>query len=179
MHRRMDHIKSWLGIQNPTESPLVYNQQEPRSHPASNDTPKPSVKTDIEIHSVSRIEPTTASERLELIGQDVRDVVARVIPLEEDDCLSCKLIGSTTLYVASVFVFRGGMRFRKQFTGFRRGCATASYSSFAFALFLLGTSRLFDLGIFQKNSNKTIFEMAQDDVQSMVALVQGKSDKKN
>ncbi|XP_046557999.1 uncharacterized protein LOC124267152 isoform X2 [Haliotis rubra] len=174
----MNYLKSWLGIQKHDESPLVYNQQEQKSLPESDDPPKSSVKTGTEVHTVSRIEPTTASERLQLIGQDVRNVIGRVIPLEEDDCLSCKLIGTTTFYAASVFVFRGGMKFRRQFTGFKRRWATASYSSFAFALFLLGTSRLFDLGIFQKNSNKTIFEMAEEDLQSMVDFVQGKSDKK-
>ena len=49
-----------------------------------------------------------------------RDLVLRVVPLAEGDCLSCKLIGSGVMWGAALFVLFSYSKAKERFTGYRR-----------------------------------------------------------
>lgn len=49
-----------------------------------------------------------------------RELVLRVVPLAEGDCLSCKLIGSGAMWGAATFVLLSYSRAKARYTGYKR-----------------------------------------------------------
>ena len=62
----------------------------------------------------------TVADTASHAGTIIKYYVTRVVPLEEGDCLSCKLIGTTVLWGAAGFVVVQGIRTRIKYTGFRK-----------------------------------------------------------
>ncbi|KAK7481145.1 hypothetical protein BaRGS_00027578 [Batillaria attramentaria] len=66
--------------------------------------------------------------------EPVREMVLRVVPLAEGDCLSCKLIGTGACWGMSVIVALSYRRIAAQYTGFRRKVFAAYVVSLITAL---------------------------------------------
>ena len=60
-----------------------------------------------------------------------RELLLRVVPLAEGDCLSCKLIGSGVMWGAAVFVLSAYPRAKARFTGYRRPLFAVQILTFA------------------------------------------------
>ena len=67
------------------------------------------------------------------VGQltnELREMILKVVPLREGDCLSCKLIGSGVSWGAAAYVALTYSKSKKGFTGFRRKLFAVQAMSF-------------------------------------------------
>ncbi|XP_025105663.1 uncharacterized protein LOC112571072 [Pomacea canaliculata] len=103
-----------------------------------------------------------------------RELVLRVVPLEEDDCLSCKLIGTGVCWGAAVFVIWSYRRSKAKYTGFKRTFFALQAFSLVFGLSLMGTARLLDKSLFERpkdpDEERSLSKLFKDDINYFKSL---------
>ncbi|KAL8559598.1 hypothetical protein ACOMHN_008309 [Nucella lapillus] len=126
------------------------------------------------VNSLQTDFPKDASVTETRVGQllnEGREMILRVVPLEEGDCLSCKLIGSAAMWGAAAFVLFSYPKVKTRYTGFKRKLCALQVGSLATTLTLLGAARFFDLSIFAvqdpSGTRKSVGQLMEEDLNSV------------
>ncbi|XP_041355128.1 uncharacterized protein LOC121372718 [Gigantopelta aegis] len=174
----MDYLKSIFGTGD-QKSPLSFDSKPSFStesvQPSASSlvTAKQDVSSNIVTPGLSNNEKHTfvdmVTDTVTEAGAIIKHYITRVVPLEEGDCLSCKLIGVSVLWGAASFVVIQGRKAREKYTGFRRVTFFIHVGFLSSGLFVLGMARLLDKSIFEKDkgNKKSILEMTISDLKAI------------
>ncbi|XP_076443123.1 uncharacterized protein LOC143281732 [Babylonia areolata] len=118
--------------------------------------------------------PSNASVTETRVGQLLnqgREMILRVVPLAEGDCLSCKLIGSGAMFGAAAFILFSYPKMKTRYTGWKRTLCVLQVGSLSTGLALLGVARFFDLSVFSpadaQGNKKSVGQMLTEDMDSV------------
>ncbi|KAL5008377.1 hypothetical protein ScPMuIL_013958 [Solemya velum] len=148
----MERLRKLFGIGQPPESHLQYQPVPPQSH---TDTTTPASQKGPASKPSSQL-PSDTSQSL---MQSVENQIRKVVPLEEDDCLSCKIIGTSACLGTGVFVLYWGRRATPNYAGFKRFLWRGHYYSLAVLMFSAGICRFLDMGVFKKLEEGEEFDL--------------------
>ncbi|CAI9734760.1 Hypothetical predicted protein [Octopus vulgaris] len=159
----MDVIKEFLGLKHKKDGQVIFST----SPDSNNDDDNVSEKNILEPTPI----PSFLAEKYPWLENAFR--------VQEGDCASCKYIGSSVSYGISLILLTQLRNPPREFVG-KKLPFLGMVLPLSFTFFLIGSSRLFDIGICrppQKDDpKKTLFDLAQEDYEELVKYFDRKKD---
>ncbi|XP_014776543.1 uncharacterized protein LOC106873613 [Octopus bimaculoides] len=156
----MDVIKKFLGLKN--DGQVIFST----SPDSNNDDDDVSEKNILEPTPI----PSFLTEKYPWLENAFR--------IQEGDCTSCKYIGSTVSYGISLFLLTQLKNPPREMVG-RRLPFLGMVLPLSFTFFLIGSSRLFDIGLCRPRTDgmrKSMINLAKEDFEELVKYFDSKKD---